>query len=53
MNEKVRGGKRMLSFGDDSGVADTKRLVREMQSGEQRSAVPAEGGRAASGEHET
>ncbi|KAH8289618.1 hypothetical protein KR054_008058 [Drosophila jambulina] len=47
MNEKVRGGKRMLSFGDD-GVADSKRLVRELQSTEQRS-----GGAGGGGEHET
>jgi len=68
MNEKVRGGKRMLSFGDEpglGGITETKRLVRElpphlsqikavMDDRELQTAVPAEGsGQDAGGEHET
>ncbi|XP_002099715.3 retinoblastoma family protein [Drosophila yakuba] len=74
MNEKVRGGKRMLSFGDEpglGGIVEMKRPHlsqikavmddRELQSAEQRPAVPAEegvggvggAGGGGGGEHET
>ncbi|KAH8419829.1 hypothetical protein KR009_003086 [Drosophila setifemur] len=50
MNEKVRGGKRMLSFGDEQpAFLETKRAKRDLPT------VPAEGGvvRRSGGEHET